>query len=315
MKRANWNHISLSISLALTLGPLLVLFGYIFVNAQANTPSQNATLWLRASDLPDHTQFAGLSRHAVVAYKNVIYVIGGAGTNLGLQSKDIYAGKIENGGSISQWSKNSVLTKNLIYAPAAVTENGCIYLAGGRSGNTAQSSVIFGQASGSSPISWQEEDISGFRARYLHALVISGDKMFALGGFKRGLPSPMGDVDYLNLSDDCTSPTNTWMSAPSLNPTRTAHAAVAFEGKVYVIGGFEGGLSYSDISSSVHSATIQSNGLSQWTELTCTLPVSLAYHTAFISEAERRIYVVGGLTPGGIFLTKFTPSISMMMVG
>jgi hypothetical protein len=286
----------ISVSLALTIGLVLALFG-----------SMNSGRWLRASDLPDKIQFvgpsdniqlSGLSRHTAVANGNTIFIMGGAGDTPDSQLREIYAGKIKNGGLDIEWSEKGALPKPLVYAPSAMTEKGCIYLVGGLTGNTPQSSIVFGQISNSDEIGWHEEFISGFPGRRLHALVISGGKMFAIGGLGP-TNNLLGDVTYLNLVDNCAKPPGPWKLAPPLNPPRAAHAAVALEGRVFVIGGFEGGSSISDISASVYSATVQENGLNQWTKLDSTLPIPLAYHTAFVSEAERRVYVVGGLTPSG----------------
>lgn len=275
------------------------LLYFAFVNRYGSAFSQNGLFWSKASDLPDHDGFIGLSRHSAIIHKDVIYVIGG-GKDLSVQTKDVYTGEIKNFGFISQWGKNGTLTDTLIYAPAAVTENGCIYLVGGRSGNRAKSSVIFGQTNSNSPVNWQTVNIPNFSARYLHSVIIYEDTMFALGGFNE-TPNPhvIPTVSYLKLTNNCSVPGGPWVTTTPLTFGRAAHTAVAFNRRIYVIGGFEGGTSPSDITSSVSYANIQSNGLSNWVPSTVTLPIGLAYHTAFVSKATRRIYVVGGLMQSG----------------
>ena len=82
MKQKNWNYARLSLCLFLALGLALALIGSILADAKGNTTSQGTPPWLRACDLPDHPQFAGLSSHTAVGHEDVIYVIGGADENL-----------------------------------------------------------------------------------------------------------------------------------------------------------------------------------------------------------------------------------------
>ncbi|MCB0181545.1 MAG: DUF11 domain-containing protein [Anaerolineae bacterium] len=284
-------------ALGLALGLLILVLTILHNLALAEDNPD----WVSAGQLPVNE---GLSRHAAVAIEDTIYVIGG-GKDLEHQARDVYHSKIDNNGRLTTWNKDQQLNKTLIYAPAVVSKEGCVYMVGGRTGDEAQSSTLIGQLGPNHQIEWQEKNIAGFSARYLHTLIISGNKLYAIGGFRDPADNRVtGRVDVLNLSDNCTPADNKWTAVTQLSPARAAHASVAFNGKIYVIGGFENGDRRSNISQSVYFASIEDNEVSEWTQLSVTLPISLAYHAAVVPEAERRIYVIGGLKQNGDLSSK-----------
>lgn len=300
-----WRYMNISIKFVKTFSIVSGLLTLVFAILQALILAEENSIWVLTNQLPDRPQFNGVSRHAAIAHKDTIYVIGG-GKDLVVQSKDIYHSKIRNNGTLSVWTKIKPLTNTLIYAPAVVSKESCIYLVGGRSGEEAQSSTLIGRLNFNGEIDWQEKNISEFTARYLHSLVISDNKLYALGGFRdHGGDRVIGVVDFLKLSNNCkTSADHKWTQTTSLSPSRAAHASIAFEGKIYVIGGFVNGDRRQNISSSVQMATVQDSGLSSWTPLTVTPPIPLAYHTAVVSKATRRIYIFGGLKQNGKLSSK-----------
>jgi hypothetical protein len=81
VKCSNGMHKRLSFGLALACGFILALLDVPFAGVPQNAIALNNSLWLEAQKLVDNAQFVGLSRHAAVTYKDVIYVIGGAGDN------------------------------------------------------------------------------------------------------------------------------------------------------------------------------------------------------------------------------------------
>ena len=63
---------------------------------------------------------------------------------------------------------------------------------------------------------------------------MSGNKIFVIGGWNQGQSLP--DVDY-SVITTTGAIANGWSQTQALDPPRAAHAAVEFEGRIYVIGG------------------------------------------------------------------------------
>jgi uncharacterized repeat protein (TIGR01451 family) len=272
--------------------------------------------WALTTALP-RTQ--GLARHAAVAYDGKIFVIGGSTDSLDDLSPTIYTATLQPGGEIGGWNTYTSGTLPAVAFPgAAVNKEGCVYITGGYNGNPLPS-TYFGKPDEKV---WSGPTKQEFRKRYLHASVISGNKIFVLGGwdYLDKTQPILSDDRYALMAPNCGGLASNWLEATSVSLPRAALAAVEFEGKIYAIGGLRPNPHdrYNPkASNSVYLARVTDTGLAGWSLLTSTLPISLAYHSAVMSEVERKIYVFGGQTDTGeisyqVFSARIMPDGTLM---
>jgi N-acetylneuraminic acid mutarotase len=125
-------------------------------------------------------------------------------------------------------------------------------------------------------------------ARYGHAAAMAGDIAFLIGGYDGA--AARAEVWYAPVT--AAGVIGAWTQTRSLPAARYAHSAAGLQGRLYVVGGYDGSAPRSE----VWSAPISSSGaLGGWV---AEEPLPLAvYAHAFIS-GENTLYVLGGYNGG-----------------
>lgn len=125
-------------------------------------------------------------------------------------------------------------------------------------------------------------------ARNAHPTVTYNGYIYAIGGDTQG--TNINTVERAPLNSNGT--VGTWISSGTLPENRADHAAFAYNGYMYIVGGFIGGGSYS---ADVKFAAINpSDGsLGTWTS-TNSLPVGRTNHAALAYNGK--MYVINGCT-------------------
>ena len=122
------------------------------------------------------------------------------------------------------------------------------------------------------------------------AVVASGDWVYAIGGWDTA-NNPVAEARRASIQADGTLAA--WQDALSLPTPLHSHAAVAWQGYLYVIGGWDGSRRHQE----VLRAQIATDGsLSTW-QRGLDFPVGIVLHAAVV--ANNRIYVSGGDTTAG----------------
>jgi uncharacterized repeat protein (TIGR01451 family) len=136
-----------------------------------------------------------------------------------------------------------------------------------------------------------------FAARYAHAASAVGDRLYVLGGMSS---VPLTDVSYAMIDSAQCLTTDSWTSTLPLEPPtgRLGHAALEFEGRLYVIGGLTlTGGNYVPLASIYFAQPTATGAITQWIE-TSSLTYGLAYPAAFVVPSTRKIYVMVGWMGG-----------------
>lgn len=184
----------------------------------------------------------------------------------------------------TSWTTTRQLSDPLDSAAAAAVGN-WFYVIGGRdSQGTPANRVYKASISAEGPLSaWQASTLP--KALYGHAAVAKGNRIYLVGGYSGAYESA---VYAATIGTDGTP--GEWQQIAGLpeGERRAAHALVAADGYLYVLGG----LRLSDVLDTVYRARIRGDGtLDSWTP-TGTLPSPLYRHTAVVYNGA--IYVIGG---------------------
>ena len=124
--------------------------------------------------------------------------------------------------------------------------------------------------------------------RYSHAAALAGDIAFIAGGYDGS--AARAEVWYAPVT--AAGVIGAWTPTRPLPAARYAHSAVALQGRLYVLGGYDG----SSARAEVWSAPISSSGaLGGWV---AEAPLPLAVYAHAFTAGENTLYVLGGYNGG-----------------
>jgi hypothetical protein len=225
---------------------------------------------------------------SVVIYKGYLYAIGGS--NGSGYRNDIESCPINTNGTVGTCSVKTTFTNARGEHTSAVYGDK-LYIMGGWNGTTYYNDIIYCTLGSSGAASGCAQQTNAFTtARYGHDSTMYNGYLYILGGKSSG--SYLNDAQYMQLG-----PSHGGVGSGSTGTfatTRDSHASVAYDGYLYIIGGWNDPTVYGDIK----YCSLGANG----TIGTCnTAAVSLNIprynHTAVVNNGY--IYVTDGLDSGG----------------
>ncbi len=243
-----------------------------------------------------------LNHYSAVVYNGYIYTLGG-GTN------NVYYAPINSNGTIGVWKTNpNNMPASLIYNTAAVAYNGYIYSIGGEDNGVGvnTSSVFYAQINASSTGTWYKNPNSLPTALEYNSAVVWNGYIYNLGGTANTGNGNGGTTTVLYAQIN-TSSTGAWTTNPNSLPSGlAAFAAAAYNGYVYVIGGYVNG---SGLASTVYYAPINSDHtLGAFQTNSNSLPSALDFLSAIAYNGY--LYVIGGETGSGATSSVFYAAIN-----
>jgi uncharacterized repeat protein (TIGR01451 family) len=248
--------------------------------------AMNPFHWVATSSLITPTGY-----HEAVIYQDEIYVIGGATLGL-ITSNAIYSATILPLGRLEETWK-SVISLNLTPvqdAASLVSQYGWIYIIGGFNGQNRLSSTFYGRPNLDGAIEWKTSAFQLLPTRNLLSSVIIGDYIYVTGGCKEPETGNVttNEVRYSKVSQqgELLQPWN--LATHYLNKGRCAHASVAFDKWIYVLGGTVEDLSETG---SVEFAQVNNGIVGPW-EYTSSLP-PLSDLAAVVTK-NGIIFAIGG---------------------
>ncbi|MBI2931211.1 MAG: hypothetical protein HYY16_06140, partial [Planctomycetes bacterium] len=246
------------------------------VAANVDPSGGGVTGWAAATSLPE-----ARSRHASVLYAGRLYVIGGEGVAGSLN--DVRFAQIKADGSLSAWSAPMPLPQSVVDG-SAIAMHGTLY-------------VYSGSAMLSAPIN-QDGTLGAFTSTAPPPTSRSGARMVAhsgvvyvTGGTSGGaVESDMSVVEGGGVTTHGT--VSGWTTTTQMPATLASHAAAAYDGYVYVTGGFSGGFL-----NDVRYAPVNPDGtIGAWTA-TNSFAGPRAGHACVAHRGY--LYVIGGRDGGG----------------
>ena len=237
--------------------------------------------WKNATPLPE-----GVCYHAGVAANGFVYVIGGNHFNDeagDFETNIVYYSKINSDGSLGAWNIATPLPQILFFLSASVW-NSTIYVTGGSTDSTISSNVYSAQIQTNGSLSNWTTQASLPLEIYSQTEAANG-YLYVLGGTESN-----GDISQsvycTKIKADGTLAG--WNQTTSLPQPESYFGAIAANGMIFSIGGYNG----SAATSSFYVAAVNGNGLlSAWSSGT-SLPQPL--YLQAVANNNSYIFMTGG---------------------
>jgi uncharacterized repeat protein (TIGR01451 family) len=227
---------------------------------------------------------ANLFAHTAVVGKERVYVTGGwNGANT---SKLTYYALFDSN-RLGDWNPASAKLPTGLDLHSAVEYNGRIYVMGGWDGYRIVKTVYFASIEADGDIiSWHSTTDLPLPI-YRHSSVVYDGRIYVIGG--RTVDEKPLDTVYMGTLTG--GGVGTWMPATPLPQKLYYQSAFVSNGKIYVMGGYDG----SSATDQVYSTTIKADGsLEPWVEAeSLRLPKKLFRHSAVLAE-NGSVYLLGG---------------------
>eukprot|EP01065_Artemidia_motanka_P048479 TRINITY_DN7814_c0_g4_i1.p1 TRINITY_DN7814_c0_g4~~TRINITY_DN7814_c0_g4_i1.p1 ORF type:complete len:472 (+),score=104.43 TRINITY_DN7814_c0_g4_i1:78-1493(+) len=176
------------------------------------------------------------SKAATAQAGSCVYIMGGYNGNAPLRSVEKFDMKTE------AWSHSPAM-RELRGAPAAAELGGCIYVFGGWKGNIMNGPhTALNTAEKFNPADGTWTPIAPMRyARSTPSAVVLYGHIYVLGGYNGDETSNQGVSEARLTSVERYDPkSNTWTEVSSMRCGRSGEAAVAVDGRIFVVGGWDG---------------------------------------------------------------------------
>ena len=170
---------------------------------------------------------------AAVAYNGYLYVMGGFNMDTGYLN-DVQYAPINSNGTIGTWIATTGFPVPR-YSHSAVVYNGYLYVMGG-DGGSYRNDVQFAHINSNGTVGSWTATSSFATGRNGHASVALNNYLYILGG--SGDEGYLGDVQYAPINTGGTL--GAWTAATSLPEDRFRPTSAACNGRIYVLGGYNG---------------------------------------------------------------------------
>lgn len=250
-----------------------------------------------------------LLAHTAVISENRIYVAGGLSDTGGIRGAGgflnnvYYSAEINPDGTLSEWKVANNMPEFLgLGLHATVVYNQTIYVLGGNNMFGPRNVVYYASINGDGTLSsWQSANPMPKRLMG-HAAVLSGNRIYVMGGIIRSVGST-SEVYWAEILPDKTL--GAWNQTTALPVKLFGHKAAIFASRIYVAGGNYGhtlytneGLPAPENSSAVYASDINPDGsLGQWQSIS-ELPEPVSFHA--LAATSKNIYVFGGHNTNGV---------------
>jgi len=228
------------------------------------------------------------SGHTSVAYNGYLYVIGGA-TGSGPRN-DVEVAPIKSDGTIGTWSATTSFT-TAREGHTSAAYNGYLYVIGGKSESTDLNDVQFAPINADGTVGAWSATTSFTTARWEHTSVAYNGYLYVIGG-NGTLVGYLHSVQFAPINSDGT--VGTWNATTNFSAPRAGHTSVAYNGNLYVIGGYNGSY-FND----VQFAQINSNGTVGAWDATTNFSTARHQHTSVAYNGY--LYVIGGTNGSSSF--------------
>jgi len=219
------------------------------------------------------------------AYNGYLYAVGGqSSTTFGMTGS--YYAPINADGTVGSWTAGPNLNTGR-YSFGAVTYNGYIYAISGQDSlSNVISDVEYAQINSNGSLgSWQVSSGGSLAGRQRMSATTYNGYMYLVGG-SNNANTPQTSVQYAPINSNGSL--GTWNTTNSFTTARYGDGTVAYNGYLYVVGGYDGSTYLAD----VQYAPINSNGTVGTWNYTASLSRPMRYANVF--AANGFMYVVNG---------------------
>ena len=224
-----------------------------------------------------------------VVYMDNLYLLGGESSGQPAFA-DTYFAPINHGGDgLPQSFSLSGSFGTARYGHTAAVYNGYLYVLGGRNTTTWYNSVEYAPLNSDGTVGTWQTTTSFATARADHATAIWNGYIYVLGGCS-GTPAITSN-QYAAINTDGTL--GNWSSTTALPQATCEHAAAAYNGYMYVMGGTDNTTNYTAVYRSTINASTKALGA--WSSMSALNSARRNSPKAVVNNGY--LYVVGGATP------------------
>jgi hypothetical protein len=241
-----------------------------------NSQSTDITGWASGTALP-----ASVGVSQAVVTKNRVYLLGGdIGNNV---ISTVYTAPINTDGTLGTWVTTNSLPAPVSRSQAVVTKNR-VYLIGSYNGSAYTANVYTAPINADGTLGSWTSGTSLPGANCVSQIIVTRNRLYVLGGSNNGT-SALSTVYWTTIGNDGTL--GSWNTGDSLPVTIGYSISVVTKNRVYLLGGWNGG-----IISTIYTAVINIDGsLGVWSSAG-TLPTGSHWSCGFVSK--NRVYMIGG---------------------
>ena len=195
--------------------------------------------WVRATATTGGSGAAALPtplyRHAAAVYNNYIYVVGGIDEKGKVHSDVKY---MDVSVSTTEWRSTYPLPVGLYDHSVVVTNDGWIYVLGGRDRDAVYDTVYYAKINSGGKLytSWRTTTPLPEKL-YNHVSIVYDDRIYVIGG-KNSDNIPQKKIYFSTINPDHTL--SDWSEIYSLPVPLEGHAGVVYKDNIYIIGGYSG---------------------------------------------------------------------------
>ncbi|XP_066263685.1 kelch-like protein 13 [Branchiostoma lanceolatum] len=230
----------------------------------------------------------------LAATNNHLYAIAGRNGNHELSSVEVYDPETDT------WDFGASLD-NPVYGHAGVVHDGVIYICGGGSMNEYRADLWCMDPS--TMQRWSQKP-SMRRPRAFHHMSAFGDCLYAMGGYQNSTGEDIvyymhfAVVDVLDV--ECYNiRTDQWTSVQSLVAPQTGGASIAYNGEIYLLGGWSFSVEPYCTLADVHTYNPAHNSWERFADLPeklggsgcCTITLPQSFGRCMCQEEEEECYI------------------------
>ena len=245
----------------------------------------NATTGTIGSWTGQDSSLPALNARAFAQVGNHLYAMGGTdGTN---HMATVYYTTIASDGSVANWQATASLNTAISFS-AGVAVNGCIYNVGGEDNSGALATVQYACPSADGTIStWYNAPNLSTATTDMGIATYNG-YIYGVGGYTNAVTNNTQFAYVDNGGAGNTNSTGALGTTTSFTTVRRGHVALAYNGRLYIVGGLSGGSYLND----VQYATINSDGtIGSWAT-TSSFSGARSFHGAVAYNGY--MYIAGG---------------------
>jgi hypothetical protein len=225
-----------------------------------------------------------------VTVNGYVYVIGGSNAS-NVATDTVYYAKINSDGSLGAWTTGVSLPATRT-RHSMITSNGHIYVIGGESGGTPQTTVYYARVNTDGAVGPWRTGLNPLPAARARAQVTAiNGYVYVIGGHNG--TAMQSTVYYAGISPD--GGLGVWVEDVSnpLPETRGWGGSVTANGYIYVLGGDDAGVPSTDV---YYAKAEVLTGVGSWQLATSSLPSGRI--EAMASVMNGHIYLIGGNNSG-----------------
>jgi N-acetylneuraminic acid mutarotase len=228
------------------------------------------------------------SAHTSVAYNGYVYVLGGEGSD-GTRYNDVQYAPIHADGSLGSW-KNATPFNTGRRSHTSIAYNGYLYVIGGTpSGGGVCNDVQYARINPDGSLGNWQGTTPFNTGRLCHTSAVDNGYLYVIQGFYYSAAWPMTDVQFAKINADGSL--GAWQNTTTFSPARWGHESVAYDGRIYSMGGSNWNGSYYTLNDVRYSSANPDGTLGGWEDTTL---MDLSLCSFGLVEYNRNFIITGG---------------------